>query len=62
MLMSAGQLNSTTEHDLFALSQITRSGLLCGILVAVLIEIFHQYSLSPISLQIHIHLNHGISR
>ena len=37
MLLSTGKLNSTIEHNLFALSQITGSGLPCGILVAVLI-------------------------
>ena len=52
---SATKFNNSAQ--LIRLFQITRSGLLYGILVAVLIEIFHQFSL-----QIYIHLNHAISR
>ena len=43
---SATKFNNSVQ--LIRLFQITRSGLLYGILVAVLIEIFHQFSLSPI--------------
>ena len=44
IFVSRGQLNSIIEHNLVSLFHITKSGLLCGILAAVFIEMFHQYS------------------
>ena len=46
ILISAGQLNSMMVHIFSVLFQITRSGLLCFIFVAVVIGVSHQYSLS----------------